>query len=64
MGLDGLISSPNNVAQYVKSLRLCGSWKEVDLDDFERGRVPDNTMILNIALKAAITRTQNLEDFM
>jgi hypothetical protein len=64
MGLDTLISSPNNVAQYVKTLRLWGAWKELDTEDFEKGRVPDNTMILNIALKAAILKAQNLEEFM
>jgi hypothetical protein len=64
MGLDTLISSPNNVAQYVKTLKLCGAWKELDAEDFEKGRVPDNTMILNIALKSAILKAQNLEEFM
>ncbi|KAF2670137.1 hypothetical protein BT63DRAFT_478328 [Microthyrium microscopicum] len=63
MGLDGLISSPNNVAQYVKTLRMCGDWREVDTGDFERGRVPDNTMILNVTIKAAISRADRLESF-
>jgi hypothetical protein len=63
MGLDTLISSPNNVAQYMKSLKLCGAWKEMDTDDFGRGRVPDNTMVLNIALKAAIIKAANLKEF-
>jgi hypothetical protein len=63
-GLDALISSPNNVGQYVKALSLRGSWKEIDLEDFERGRVPDNTMIVNVAIKAAITRASNLETFL
>jgi hypothetical protein len=64
MGLDALISSPNNVAQYVESLRLCGAWKEIDLDDFEKGRVPDNTMILNIALKGVISKLENVKEFL
>lgn len=60
-GLDALISSPNNVAQYVKELHLCGNWKEIDMDDFSKGRVPDNSMILNVAIKAALVRAANLE---
>jgi hypothetical protein len=63
MGLDGLISSPNNVAQYVKEMTLCGEWKENDTSDFEKGRVPDNTMMLNIVVKAAISRAGRLERF-
>jgi hypothetical protein len=63
MGLDGLISSPNNVAQYVKEMVLCGEWKETDTGDFEKGRVPDNTMMLNIVIKAAISRAGRLEKF-
>jgi hypothetical protein len=63
MGLDGLISSPNNVAQYVKEMILCGEWKETDTSDFEKGRVPDNTMMLNIVIKAAISRAGRLEKF-
>lgn len=64
MALDALISSPNNVGQYMKTLRLCGAWKEIDVDNFEKGVIPDNTMILHVALKAAITRAPNLESFM
>lgn len=47
----------------MKSLKLCGAWKEMDTDDFGRGRVPDNTMVLNIALKAAIIKAANLKEF-
>lgn len=63
MGLDGLISSPNNVAQYVKDMTLCGDWREFDAAEFEKGRVPDNTMMLNIVVKAAISRAGRLEKF-
>jgi hypothetical protein len=62
--LDGLIGCSNDVVQYVKYLRVCGEWKELDHDQFERGRVPDNSMILNIAFKAAIVRAKNLQEFM
>jgi len=63
-GLDSLISSNNDVAQYVKYMRLCGDWKELDREEFERGRVPDNTMVLNIAFKAAIVRAKAMDTFM
>jgi hypothetical protein len=62
-GLDALISSPNNVGQYVKSLTLRGTWKETDVEEFSKGRVPDNTMMLNVAIKASISRATNLESF-
>jgi hypothetical protein len=63
MALEGLISSPHNVAQYVKSLRLCGEWREMDTDQFKLGRVPDNTMMLNATVKAAIMRAEKMESF-
>jgi hypothetical protein len=40
---------------------LCGNWKEIDMDDFSKGRIPDNSMILNVAIKAALVRAANLE---
>jgi hypothetical protein len=51
------------VAGYVKSLHLLGDWREADTDDFSKGRIPDSTMILNVAIKAAIERMQRLETF-
>jgi hypothetical protein len=63
-GLDSLIGSSNDVAQYVKYLRVCGEWKELDRGQFEKGRVPDNSMVLNIAFKAAIVRAKSLQEFM
>ncbi|KAF2397915.1 hypothetical protein EJ06DRAFT_532902 [Trichodelitschia bisporula] len=59
--LDGLAS--RGYAGYVKRLRLCGEWKEVDVEDFRRGRVPDNTMMLNIVVKAAVEKMVNLRAF-
>jgi hypothetical protein len=61
MGLDGLVSRP--VAGYVKGLTLVGNFKEHRQDEFEKGRVPDNTMMLNIVIRAAIDRTDKLERF-
>lgn len=61
MGLDGLVSRP--VAAYVKGLTLLGHFKEHKEDEFEKGRIPDNTMMLNIVIRAAIDRTDKLERF-
>lgn len=61
MALDGLVS--RNTGGYVKEFRLEGAWKEVGLEDFEKGRVPDNTMMLNIVVKAALDTMEKLESF-
>ena len=61
MGLDGLVSRP--VASYVKGLTLFGNFKEYREDEFEKGRIPDNTMMLNIVIRAAIDKTDKLERF-
>ncbi|EKG20863.1 hypothetical protein MPH_01846 [Macrophomina phaseolina MS6] len=61
MGLNGLVTK--NVAQYVRSWQLVGDWRESDLEDFSRGRVPDNSMMLNIAVRAAMDRMDKLADF-
>ncbi|KAE9965057.1 hypothetical protein BLS_007899 [Venturia inaequalis] len=61
MALDGLVS--RNIGSYVRDLRLEGSWKEVGLEDFEKGRVPDNSMMLNIVVKAALDKMEKLESF-
>jgi hypothetical protein len=61
MALDGLVS--RNIGGYVRSLSLLGLWKECDLGDFEKGRVPDNTMMLNIVVKAALEKMEKLESF-
>lgn len=61
MGLNGLVTK--NVAQYVRSWRLVGDWRESDLDDFSKGRVPDNSMMLNIAVRAGMDRMDKLTEF-
>ncbi|KAB2573807.1 hypothetical protein DBV05_g7521 [Lasiodiplodia theobromae] len=61
MGLNGLVTK--NVAQYVRSWRLAGDWRESDVDDFSRGRVPDNSMMLNIAVRAAMDRMERMQNF-
>ena len=54
MALDGLVS--RNIGAYVRQLRLEGAWNKVGIEEFERGRVPDNTMMLNIVVKAALEK--------
>jgi hypothetical protein len=61
MALDGLVS--RNVSGYVHRLRLFGLWKECDIEEFQKGRVPDNTMMLNIVVKAALDKMDKLQSF-
>lgn len=62
MGLNALVS--RNVASLVHTLALQGDWREHDLQEFSKvGRVPDDTMMLNIAVRAAVDRCIQLESF-
>ena len=62
MGLNALVT--RDVAGLVRSLTLQGQWKEHDLEQFSAaGRVPDDAMILNIAVRAAVDRCTGLESF-
>ncbi|KAJ5497080.1 hypothetical protein N7463_009067 [Penicillium fimorum] len=62
MGLNAIITRP--YATLVQSITLKGDWKEHELEEYARvGRVPDASMLLNIAARAAIDRMTNLESF-
>ena len=62
MGLNALVT--RNVSQLVRRLALQGCWKEHDLKEFSQvGRVPDDAMMLNIAVRAAVDRCAGLESF-
>ncbi|KAJ5635991.1 uncharacterized protein N7484_009304 [Penicillium longicatenatum] len=62
MGLNAVITRP--FATLVQSITLRGDWREHDLEEYARvGRVPDSSMLLNIAVRAAIDRTTGLESF-
>ena len=62
MGLNALVT--RNVSQLVRRLALQGIWKEHDLKEFSQvGRVPDDAMMLNIAVRAAVDRCTGLESF-
>ncbi|OJJ51061.1 hypothetical protein ASPZODRAFT_127067 [Penicilliopsis zonata CBS 506.65] len=62
MGLNALITRP--YASLVRSLTLRGEWREHEIEEHGRvGRVPDSSMMLNIAVRAAIDRMPALESF-
>jgi hypothetical protein len=61
MGLNTLVS--RNFTDYIQSFRVVGDWREHDLEDYTKGRVPDNTMMLQIALRAALDKMKNLKVF-
>jgi hypothetical protein len=63
MGLNAVVSRPN-VAALVRSLSLRGEWREDGLEEHARvGRVPDSSMMLNIAVQAAINQMSELKSF-
>lgn len=62
MGLSAVITRP--YATLVRSITLRGDWKETDIEEYAQvGRVPDSSMLLNIAVRAAVDRMTNLESF-
>lgn len=62
MGLNAVTTRP--YASLVRSLTLRGDWRENDLEEHARvGRVPDSSMMLNIAVRAAIDRMPELVSF-
>lgn len=61
MGLNTLVS--RTFTDYVQGFRVTGDWREHDLDDYKQGRVPDNSMILQIVLRAALDKMKNLKSF-
>ncbi|KAL4782219.1 hypothetical protein BJX76DRAFT_296676 [Aspergillus varians] len=62
MGLNAVITRP--YASLVRDLTLRGDWREQELEEHARvGRVPDSSMMLNIAVRAAVDRMKDLESF-
>jgi gamma-glutamylcysteine synthetase len=61
MGLNTLVS--RNVTDYIRTFRVIGDWREHDVEDYSKGRVPDNSMMLQIAMRAAMDKMKNLEAF-
>ncbi|KAI9711813.1 MAG: hypothetical protein M1820_001958 [Bogoriella megaspora] len=61
MGLNGLVT--RNVSNYVKHFRLWGDFRESNLEVLAKGRIPDDSMLLNVAVRAAIDQMPILESF-
>ncbi|KAH7380522.1 hypothetical protein DE146DRAFT_302464 [Phaeosphaeria sp. MPI-PUGE-AT-0046c] len=61
MGLNTLVS--RTFTDYVQSFRIAGDWREHDEDDYKQGRVPDNSMVLQIAIRAALDKMKHLQAF-
>jgi hypothetical protein len=62
MGLNGLVT--RNVAGLVRSFRLWGEWREHDVEEHARfGRVPENSMMLNVVVRAAVDKMEKLNAF-
>ncbi|KAF2216451.1 hypothetical protein CERZMDRAFT_64873 [Cercospora zeae-maydis SCOH1-5] len=61
MALNGLCTEGH--ATLVEELTLWGKWQEWGIDDFAKGRVPDNSMMLNIILRAATDKMTKLKSF-
>lgn len=61
MGLNTLVS--RNFTDYTRTLRLVGEWREHDVDEYKQGRVPDNSMMLQIAVRAVLDKAKSLEAF-
>ncbi|KAF2126896.1 hypothetical protein P153DRAFT_296792 [Dothidotthia symphoricarpi CBS 119687] len=61
MGMNTLVS--RTFADYVHVFRLIGDWREHDMEDYKQGRVPDNSMMLQIAIRAALDKMKNLRAF-
>ncbi|KAM3422947.1 hypothetical protein BST61_g430 [Cercospora zeina] len=61
MALNGLCTKGH--ATLVEELTLWGKWQEWGVDDFAKGRVPDNSMMLNIILRAATDKMIKLKSF-
>ncbi|KAF2718100.1 hypothetical protein K431DRAFT_322657 [Polychaeton citri CBS 116435] len=61
MALNGLVVKEHG--KLVQEMRLWGKWREVGVEEFGLGRVPDNTMMLNSLLRVAVDRMSKLETF-
>lgn len=62
MGLNALVT--RNVANYVRKFKVCGKWKDYDLEEYAKvGRVPDGSMMLNMLVRASLDRMSALDSF-
>lgn len=58
MALNGLVTRGHG--SLVKEFSVWGEWKEVGVEDFAKGRVPESSMMLNILLRAAMDNMTKL----
>jgi hypothetical protein len=61
MALNGLVTK--SYAGVVQHFRVWGEWKDVGADDFAKGRVPDNSMMLNMMLRVCVDKMVKLRSF-
>ncbi|KAF2789179.1 hypothetical protein K505DRAFT_365823 [Melanomma pulvis-pyrius CBS 109.77] len=61
MGLNTLVS--RTFTDYVHKFKVIGDTREHDTEDYSKGRVPDNSMMLQVAMRAAIDKMKNLTSF-
>ncbi|KAF2643718.1 hypothetical protein P280DRAFT_487666 [Massarina eburnea CBS 473.64] len=61
VGLNTLVSRA--FPSYIRSFRVVGEWREHDVEDYSKGRVPDNSMMLQVAMRAALDKMVKLEEF-
>lgn len=61
MALNGLVTK--SYSGVVRDFRIWGQWNEVGVEDFVKGRVPDNSMMLNMMLRVCIDKMAKLHSF-
>ena len=61
LALNGLTTKSH--AAVVKDFRVWGEWRELGQEDFAKGRVPDNSMMLNMMLRMCVDRMSKLRSF-
>ncbi|KAF1937488.1 hypothetical protein EJ02DRAFT_55076 [Clathrospora elynae] len=61
MGLNTLVS--RNFTDYIQNFCVIGEWREHDIDDYKQGRVPDNSMVMQIVIRAALDKMKCLKAF-
>ena len=61
MALNGLVTK--SYAGVVQHFRVWGEWKDVGAEDFAKGRVPDNSMMLNMMLRVCVDKMVKLRSF-
>ena len=61
MALNGLATG--SYANLVKELKLWGQCRELGVEDFAKGRVPETSMMLSIVVRAAVDKMTQIQSF-